>query len=196
MESIAQYDWILFTSVNAVRSVVPHVTDRPRARVGVVGKATRDCVERLGWTADVAPEDFTAEGLLAALEGYDLRNQHVLIPSGDLARDVLPLALLGRGTIVDVVEAYGNQLPADAELHAGRLFLAPTRPDWVTFASPSAVDNLLSAIDASALRSVKIASVGPTTSAAVRRHGLTVTAEPSEHTMAGLVLAIVRAVVS
>src|SRR5277367_2002531 len=46
MESIAQYDWILFTSVNAVRSVVPHVTDRPRARVGVVGRATRDCVER------------------------------------------------------------------------------------------------------------------------------------------------------
>jgi uroporphyrinogen-III synthase len=196
IDSIAQYDWIFFTSTNAVQGVVPHVKARPRGRVGVVGRSTRICAEGLGWTVDVVPGEFTAEGLLTSLESFDLRGQRVLIPSGDLARDVLPAVLRERGALVDVVEAYSNRIPPDAELRAKRLFSAPTPPDWVIFASPSAVDNLLSLVGAAALGSVKIASIGPTTSAAVRRHGLTVTAEPEEHTNAGLVLAIVRAVVS
>ncbi len=164
--------------------------------MGVVGKATRICAEELGWTVDVVPGEFTAEGLLTSLESFDLREQRVLIPSGDLARDVLPVALRERGALVDVVEAYSNRMPPDAEVRAKRIFSAPTRPDWVIFASPSAVDNLISVLGATALQSVKTASIGPTTSAAVRRHGLTVAAEPAEHTKSGLVAAIVRAVVS
>lgn len=193
IDSIDQYDWIFFTSVNAVQAVVPRIGTRPRARVGVVGKATRICLVELGWTVDVVPEEFTAEGLLSSLESIDVAGQRVLIPSGDLARDVLPAELRARGARVDVVEAYRNQVPPEAEARAKRLFSAPTPPDWVTFASPSAVDNLVPAVGATALAKVKIASIGPTTSAAVRRHGLIVAVEPAEHTVDGLVLGIVMA---
>jgi uroporphyrinogen-III synthase len=195
IHSIEQYDWIFFTSVNAVRAVAPRVQTKPRARVGVVGEATRACAERLGWSVDAVPEEFTAEGLLSSLESFDLLGQRVLIPSGDLARDVLPLTLRNRGALVDVVEAYRNQIPPQSEVGARRLFLAAKPPDWVTFASPSAVENLVSIIRETALRPAKIASIGPTTSAAVRRNRLTVAAEPAEHTISGIVAAIVDAVI-
>ncbi len=189
--SIDQYDWIFFTSVNAVQAVVPRVGIRPTARVGVVGKATRSCVEDLGWAVDVVPAEFTAEGLLAILESIALRGQRVLIPSGDLARDVLPVALRARGARVDVIEAYRNQVPPEAKARAKQLFSAPDLSDWVTFASPSAADNLVWAVGETALRQVKIASIGPATSTAIRRHGLTVTIEAAEHTVDGLVMGIV-----
>ena len=196
IDSISQYDWILFTSANAVQAVVPHVEVRPRARVGVVGKATRICAEGLGWPVDVVPGEFTAEGLLTSLESFDLRGQRVLIPSGDLARDVLPATLRSRGAVVDVVEAYKNQLPPDTEARAKQIFAEPKPPDWLTFASPSAVDNLVSVVGSGALHLSRIASIGPVTSAAVRAHRLAVAVEPSDHTIAGLVAAVVDSVIT
>lgn len=196
IESIAQYDWIFFTSINAAQAVVPCVGTRPAARVGVVGAATQACVEKLGWRVDLVPIDFTAEGLLAALEVSDLRGQRVLIPSGDLARDVLPATLRSRGATVDVIEAYRNQMPPDTGIRARLLFASPMPPDWLTFASPSAVDNLAAVVGPGALQLSKIASIGPVTSAAVRAHGLAVAVEPADHTIAGLVAAIVDSVVA
>jgi len=196
IESIAHYDWIFFTSVNAVRAVAPRVGTRPPARVGVVGAATQACVEKLGWRVELVPTDFTAEGLLAALADFDLKGQRVLIPSGDLARDVLPVTLRSRGALVDMVEAYKNQMPPDTESRARRLLAASTPPDWLTFASPSAVHNLVSVVGGGALQVSKIASIGPATSAAVRGHGLRVAVEPADHTIAGLVAAIVDSVIT
>ncbi len=196
IESIAGYDWIFFTSINAVRAVASRVGTRPTARIGVVGAATQACLESLGWRVDVLPKDFTAEGLLVVLEGFDLRGQRVLIPSGDLARDVLPVTLRSRGALVDVVEAYRNQMPPDTEVRARQLFAEPKPPHWLTFASPSAVDNLVSVAGSGALQLSNIASIGPATSAAVRAHGLNVAVEPPEHTIAGLVAAIVDSVIT
>jgi uroporphyrinogen-III synthase len=196
IESIADYDWIFFTSINAVRAVVPRVGTRPAGRVGVVGAGTQACVEKLGWGVDVVPEDFTAEGLLGALEGFELKGQRVLIPSSDLARDVLPSTLRSRGAVVDVVEAYTNQMPPDGGVRAKQLFAESKPPDWLTFASPSAVDNLVSVVGPEALQRSKIASIGPVTSAAVRARGLDVAAEPAEHTIAGLAAAIVDSVIT
>jgi uroporphyrinogen III methyltransferase/synthase len=72
---------------------------------------------------------------------------------------------------------------------AQRVF-QPPYPDWVTFASSSAVDNLLSLVPAEILRLSKIASIGPLTSATIRRHAMVVAAEAGMHTIAGLVAAI------
>lgn len=196
IESIADYDWIFFTSINTVRAVVPRVGTKPSARVGVVGAATQAAVEKLGWAVDVVPEDFTAEGLLDALEGFDLKGQRVLIPSGDLARDVLPSTLRSRGAVVDAVEAYTNQMPPSAKVRANQRFAEQKPPDWLTFASPSAVDNLVSVVGPEALQCSKIASIGPVTSAAVRAQGLKVDAEPADHTITALVAAIVDSVIT
>jgi uroporphyrinogen III methyltransferase/synthase len=63
-------------------------------------------------------------------------------------------------------------------------------PDWVTFASSSAVENLVRLIGPEPLRHLKIATIGPVTSNTVRKHGLEIVAEADPHTIEGLVKAI------
>jgi uroporphyrinogen III methyltransferase/synthase len=58
------------------------------------------------------------------------------------------------------------------------------------FASPSAVENAVALAGDFVLRRMKIATIGPVTSEAVRKHGLKVTAEAVPHTVEGLVAAM------
>ena len=187
------YDWIIFSSANAVAALLSELginADRPRARVAVVGSATKEAVEQHGWTVDAMPEKFVAESLAAALPSESLAGARILLPSAAVARDVLPRALADIGAVVDVVEAYRTSpTPCLAET-AVRTFSEPL-PDWATFASPSAVEALLKVVSVDTLKKIRTASIGPVTSATLRSWGLTVHAEPAEHTVGGLVEAIV-----
>lgn len=192
----AEYDWLFLTSVNAANSFLPLVPQSiSRPRLGVVGAATSKKVAELGWRADLTPTEFTSEALVAALEAHEMEGKRVLIPAGDLARELLPAALSRRGAIVEVVEAYSNQAPPETPAAAHALLEAGPAPDWLTFASPSAFENLAVISGLDPLSRVSIASIGPTTSAAIRAHALDVAAEAAEHTVAGLVAAIVAAVI-
>jgi uroporphyrinogen-III synthase len=183
------YDWILFSSTNAVESFASRLHRKPRARIATVGAATRQAAEERGLPVSITPPQYIAEALVQALDSEDLRSKRILIPSAAITRDVIAPALRERGAVVDVVEAYRNVVPAEAEAQAASVFSDPL-PDWVTFASSSAVTNLVALIGAAPLRRVKIASIGPATSATLHQHGLTPTAEASEHTVRGLVGAV------
>jgi uroporphyrinogen-III synthase len=190
---VDEYDWIIFSSTNAVAALAEYVEPgrgSPRARIAVVGAATRDAVEALGWKVDVVPQEFVAESLTDALSSSPLQAKHILLPAAAVTRDVIPRALRERGALVDVVEAYRNVMPEGAAAQARGVFSQHPQPDWVTFTSSSCVDNLVSAVGAGSLSNVRIASIGPVTSATVRRHGLSIHAEPEEHTITGLVEAI------
>jgi uroporphyrinogen III methyltransferase / synthase len=188
------YDWIIFSSVNAVAALLSEFGKnalRPRTRIAVVGSATKEAVERHGWSVDAMPDEFVAERLAEVLSVESLAGQRVLFPSAAVSRDVLPRALRDARAIVDVVEAYRTaQTPGLAEA-ALQIFSEPF-PDWVIFASPSAVENLLEVVAPDAVNKVRIASIGPVTSAALRSRGLTVHAEPAEHTVPGIIEALVR----
>jgi uroporphyrinogen III methyltransferase/synthase len=189
-----EYDWLFLTSVNAADAFLPLVPQEiRRPRLGVVGAATYRRVGELGWIADVTPAEFTAEALVAALEAHAMAGKRVLIPAGDLAREVLPTALSKRGALVEVLEAYSNQAPMETAAAARTLFREGPALDWLTFASPSAFENLAAITGIEPLGQVRIASIGPTTSAAIRARGLDVAAEAAEHTVSGLVAAIVAA---
>jgi uroporphyrinogen-III synthase len=189
-----EYDWLFLTSVNAAKAFLPLVPQGiRRPRLAVVGAATHKKVTELGWHVDVTPAEFTSEALAAALQAHEMGGKRVLIPAGDLAREVLPAALSARGALVDLVEAYSNQAPPETAAAVQALFEAGPVPDWLTFASPSAFENLAAISGSETLRRVFIASIGPTTSAAIRARGLNVAAEAAEHTVAGLVKAITAA---
>jgi uroporphyrinogen III methyltransferase/synthase len=100
---------------------------------------------------------------------------------------VLARELANKGAVVDIVEAYRNVMPEAAREHAKQVFEASPKPNWVTFTSSSAVDNLIALVGANGLAGVKIASIGPVTSDSVKAHGLKVDAQPQEHTIAALV---------
>jgi uroporphyrinogen III methyltransferase/synthase len=187
---IDDYDWIVFTSVNGIHALGPQTC---RARIATVGASTRDAAERQGWTVSVTPETYVAEALVEALGAESLRGRRVLIPSAAVTRDVVREELARLGARVDAVAAYRNVMPAQAAEMAKEVFRPPC-PDWVTFASSSAVENLASVTPVKTLRGSKVASIGPVTSKTVRELGLTVDAEAATHTIAGLLEAIVQAV--
>jgi uroporphyrinogen-III synthase len=190
---IDEYDWIIFSSANAVAALASHLPAGqgiPRALIAVVGSATRDAVQQLGWQVDVMPAQFVAESLVAALPFDALANRRILLPAAAVTRDVIPRALRNRGALVDVVEAYRNIVPEKSAAQAQLVFSADPLPDWVTFTSSSAADNLVAAVGTGTLSTVRIASIGPITSATIRRYGLHVDAEPQEHTIPELVKAM------
>jgi uroporphyrinogen-III synthase len=134
------------------------------------------------------PKEYVAESLLEALTADDLAGKRVLLPRAAVARDVVPVELTRRGAIVDVVEAYRTVVPADAADHAREVL--GRKPHWITFTSSSTVRNFVAVAGSRALSGVKIASIGPITSATARELGLPVDVEADPHTIPGLVAAI------
>jgi uroporphyrinogen III methyltransferase/synthase len=200
---LAIYDWLIFTSVNGVRHFVDAL-DRSsadlrslKAKICAIGSATRAAVEALHLKVDKMPEEYVAESLIESLAGEDLAGRRILLPRAAIARDVIPVELTRRGAVVDVVEAYRTVIPADAADRVREALQGashePRRPQWVTFTSSSTVTNFVAVLDPSgreALNGIKIASIGPITSATLREHGVNVDAEADPHTIDGLVAAI------
>jgi uroporphyrinogen III methyltransferase/synthase len=84
-------------------------------------------------------------------------------------------------------------VPTSAPARAQEIFFGSSQPDWITFTSSSTVKNLLAITGKDALEGVRIASIGPVTSATLCAHGLTVDAEAKQFTLDGLVDAILGA---
>jgi uroporphyrinogen III methyltransferase/synthase len=194
IQNLAAYDWLIFTSVNGVRHFVEALdrSDRDlrnlKAKLCAIGPATRSAVEALHLRVDVMPQEYVAESLVEALAAEDLKGKRVLLPRAAVARDLVPDTLRERGAVVDVVEAYRTVIPTDATARA-KAALAH-KPDWITFTSSSTVTNFLAVTGREALAGIKVASIGPVTSATARAAGLVVDVEANPHTIEGLVHAL------
>jgi uroporphyrinogen III methyltransferase/synthase len=188
---LEEYDWLIFTSVNGVRFFLDRLDAAKsdlrsiHGKLCAIGPATRDALECFHLKVDVMAEEYVAEGLLRALSGFDFSNAKVLIARAAVARDVLPEELRQRGAQVDVVEAYRTVSPENLAEHARKVLEAT--PDWITFTSSSTANNLIAACGAEALHGVRVASIGPVTSATLRAAGVEITAEANPHTIRGLV---------
>lgn len=187
LAGIDRYDWLVLTSPNGVERTFAHLPDaRALAGVGVaaVGSGTAAALARHRIVADLVPERFVGEGLLAAFPPPPAEGGRVLLARAAVARDVLPDGLRVAGWEVDVVDAYRTRPVALTEAQADAVATA----DAVTFASSSSVTNLCAAVGADRLPPTLI-SIGPVTSDAIRAQGLTVTAEADPHTIDALVAA-------
>jgi len=185
------YDWLIFTSANGVRFFVDRLDDlrKLRAKICAIGPATRAAVEALHVEVDLMGKEYVAEGLLEAFAAHDLAGRRVLLPRAAVARDLVPVELAKRGARVDVVEAYRTVAPAGLAERAREVFAR--RPDCVTFTSSSTVRNCVEAAGVQALDGVRVASIGPITSATARELGVVVTVEARPFTIEGLVDAVV-----
>ena len=196
IEQLSDYDWLIFTSVNGVRYFLDRLdrSDRDlrsiRGSLCAIGPATRDALERQHLKVALMGQEYVAESLLKAFDEIDLCGKRILIARAAVARDILPSQLARRGADIDVVPAYETVAPADLASHARRVF-TECRPDWIAFTSSSTVRNLMEAIELSVLDGVKVASIGPVTSATARDFGLNVAVEAAEFTVAGLVDGII-----
>ena len=186
--ALASYDWLVFTSANAARIFwerAGHRSGESTLRICAVGPATARAVEAAGRRVDLVPGDFIGEGALASLQQTGIAGRRILLPRAAVARDVLPGGLREAGAHVDVVDVYRNGLPASAPPF-------PRDVDWVTFTSASTVKNLLVLAGREVLDGVKLASIGPQTSAVLRLHDLPVTVEADPSTTDGLLDAMLH----
>ncbi len=195
LAKLGEYDWLIFTSFNGVKYFLERLDAAAgvdlraiRGKLCAIGPATRDALERFHLKVDLMADEYVAEGLLRKLAAFELNGAKVLIARAAVARDVLPDELRRRGATVDVVEAYLTGAPADLAARAVATLGAKT--DWITFTSSSTASNLIAACGAEALRGIRLASIGPVTSATLRASGLTVHAEARPHTVPALVDAI------
>jgi uroporphyrinogen III methyltransferase / synthase len=199
IENLASYDWLIFTSVNGVRFFLDRLDQSRcdlrslRARICAIGPATRKGIEELHLKVDLMPEEYVAESLVRAFSNENLAGKMVLLPRAAIARDLIPAELAKLGAQVDVVEAYRNVVPPSAAARARDIFSGDKKPDWITFTSSSTVKNLLAITGREALDGIRIASIGPVTSATLSAHGLTVDAEAKQFTLDGLLDAILAA---
>jgi len=164
-----------------------------KARICAIGPATRKAIEDLHLKVDLMPEEYVAESLIKAFASITLAGKKALLPRAAVARDVIPEELAKLGAQVDVVEAYRNVVPPNAQTRAHEIFAREKKPDWITFTSSSTVKNLLAIAGREALAGVRIASIGPVTSSTLCAHGLKVDAEARQFTVDGLVEAILDA---
>jgi uroporphyrinogen III methyltransferase/synthase len=187
-----EFDWVIFTSQNSVEAFARYRRRGPQIfKVATIGKASRDAAQRRGFTVHKVPDRYVAENLADAFASENLAGKHILIPSAAVTRDVIPRRLEELGAIVTAVEAYRNVVPEGAAEQAAGIFRDPL-PEWVLFASPSAVENLIALVGTQNLQRVKIATIGPITSAAVEKLGLAVAAEADPHDAGGMVDAVVK----
>ena len=178
---VGEYDWVVFTSTNAVNRFLPLVGDARRfgaARIAVVGSATADCLSEYSLIADLVPERFVAESLVDAFPHGPGR---VLVPQAADARPVLADGLRQKGWEVDVVEAYRTVAPPPPST-------APDA-DAITFTSSSTVTNYLAlGLPVPPV----VVCIGPITAETAKRHGLPNVTVSHEHTIEGLVEALRR----
>ncbi|MFN3431477.1 MAG: uroporphyrinogen-III synthase [Candidatus Sericytochromatia bacterium] len=196
LERLGSFDWLVVTSVNGVR----HVSERLAAlglgwpvglRLAAVGPKTAESAREAGWAPDMIPEKTHGEGLAEAL-ALEAAGRRFLLARGDLASRELPDGLLRAGAVVEEVVVYTNRPDERVAEVAGEL--AAGRIGWALFASGSAFRHLLAALpDPGVLRGVKLASIGPKTSAVIRQLGFEVAVEATVMTIEGLVEAVAAA---
>jgi uroporphyrinogen III methyltransferase / synthase len=178
-----RYEWIAFTSVNAVKAVREKFDEYgldARAfsglKIAAVGEKTAAAIEAWGLRADLVPSgEQSARGLLEDWPPYDdLLDpiNRVFLPRADIATETLVAGLVDLGWEVDDVTAY-RTVRATPPPAPTREAIKSGKFDAVVFTSSSTVRNLVG-IAGKPHTSTIIAVIGPATAKTAEEHGLRV----------------------
>ena len=184
IDEIAQFDWLILTSVRAVRAVAGRTSESGRLlgpagstwRAACVGPVTAEAARLAGFPVAHVAETHNGVALAEEL-GSRLKGTKVLLPRSDKANPDLPAALRRHGAEVTEVIAYRTVKPTGVD----RSTLGETafgEVHAILFFSPSAVKHF-AVVSVTSWRSlmslqneVAIAAVGPVTAKALRDAGV------------------------
>jgi uroporphyrinogen III methyltransferase/synthase len=208
IETIGDYDWIVFTSANAVSFFFSRLgekrSDGLTAIAGrlicAIGPATARTLAAVGAVTQLVASDSKSEGALSAIIDHvggeeRVRGMRFLIPRAKIAREVLPAGLRKLGAHVDAIETYQTIRP-DVDANSIVRLFELNSIDAITFTSSSTVSNfaaLVGSKDLSDLLGNTLAAcIGPVTAETASEHGLKRIITPQVYSAAALVEAIVE----
>ena len=199
------YDWLVFTSVNGVTTFFDiffrrfqDMRDIGGVRIAAVGPATAAKLRELHLQVDLTPDEFTGKKIASAFAKFQtIENLKMCLLRAEVANPDLPKALEELGAIVDDIAIYRTVPETEDPAGAGAALLE-SGADWITFTSGSTVEHFHTRFDLPKLLKkfpqMKLASIGPETSKAIRVLGLEPALETKEHTTDGLIAALLKAI--
>jgi uroporphyrinogen III methyltransferase/synthase len=194
-----RYDWVIFTSANGVRFALARlralglgVELLRRVKIAAIGPATAQALQGQGLSVDFMPTRYVAEAISDGLG--DVCSQRILLLRADIARRELRELLQAKGADVEEIAVYRTQPAALQPEQVQQLFQQGI--DIVTFTSASTVQALMRLLGkrCDLLDGVTIACIGPITAHAAEEAGLQVHIVAREHTIDGLISAILQEV--
>lgn len=200
IDRLPGYEWAIFTSVNGVAyffarlaALRRDVRELKGVRLCAIGPATARALEERGLLVDYVPEQYVAEAVVAGLKERGVARARILLPRALEAREVIVKDLAAAGAAVEDIPVYQTITPAGSAERARQLF-ARGEIDIAIFTSSSTVRNLVALLDGdiAALAAIRTACIGPITAQTARELGIRVDVVSPEHTIPGLVRAIVE----
>ena len=190
IEHIADYDIMIFTSVNGVDKFFERLTMKKldtraiRAEVAAIGSSTARALQSHGILAEFVPKEFRAEALVELLKDH-VGGKKILLARAQEARNILPDELRRSGATVEIAAAYRTISSVEPTIDLNGA-------DWITFASSSTVKNFVNGFGIEALRKLRAAAIGPVTASTLREFGVEPSIVANEYTIDGLIYAIVE----
>ena len=184
LDSMGEYDWMVFTSPNGVRGFFDRFFERfadirsiGAVRFACVGPATEKTLRTYHLESDLTATHSDAVNLGRELMSkFDIENQKVLVVTGNLNSPELPRLLAeGALAIVDTLRVYATEETHLADSPEAAEF-RKHGADAIVFASPSAVESFIhqaaSLRPETGARQPKAIAVGPSTAEALRKAGI------------------------
>ncbi len=182
-KNIEQYNWIVFTSKNAIPPFFKKIQLSNQNKIAVIGKGTADELSKHEYQASFigsgkSGEDFAEELVQLVPEG-----ESILLVLGQLAPNTIQQKLSSKNS-VDRIDVYNTEMPDSIQSeHLQRI--EKDDYDLIIVSSPSAIINLSSALK-NGVKELRLISIGKTTSAAIRKLGIEPLAEAKESSYQGL----------
>lgn len=129
------YDWLIFSSKNAVKYFYPYLKNVKVKKVAVIGDKTAQYCNELGISVDFVPRDFSQKGFL---DEFKISEQHLLLPSSEKARSKLVQQLSKYNEVVKI-DLY-RPVPNFKNISQVKSLVRKHQIDAVTFSSSSAVE--------------------------------------------------------
>ena len=200
LAQLASFDWLLFTSANAVQALWARA-DRKNItlnfagiKIAAIGAATARAVESIGQPVDMMPQAAVAESMAKALIPFARRpngspNRFLLVRAQN-GREHLPEVLREAGADVTIAPAYKTQVPAEGAVALREYFEhSAGPPDVLTVTSSSAAKNFFALLASAKLEfgnATAIVSIGPITSSTLCELGHPPDAESPEASIQAL----------
>ncbi len=192
LRNLDSYDYLIFTSKNAVKHFFEHLNvkdfSRPaNLKIAATGSATaKKLSTEYGITTDLLPEKFSAEGLLEIFPA-DLSGKKILLPASKISRDTLRNELASRGAAVDFVPLYDTRTRTEFEPGFTKEKISPANIAAYVFTSPSSFRGFTEIAEienpAEYFAGCAIIPIGEVTATALEKKGVTPSALPASFTI-------------